>query len=110
MTFDTKYFLKSHHIYITYHVCVTRSMRVGFTKLMLGANKMASNAKFDYFRHSCVLLGVARSINRGPACADPEILMRGGPTKKLIFGHRRGGSGGGGGGVQPPQNPEITFF
>ena len=21
VTFDTKYFLKSHHIYITYHVC-----------------------------------------------------------------------------------------
>ena len=55
-----------------------------------------------------VLLGVARSINRGPACADPEIFMRGGPTKKLIFGHRRGGSGGGG--VQPPKHPEITFF
>ena len=35
--------------------------------------------------------------------ADPEIFMRGGPTKMLIFGHRRGG-------VQPPKNPEITFF
>ena len=37
------------------------------------------------------------------ACADPEIFMRGGPTKMLIFGHRRGG-------VQPPKNPKITFF
>ena len=26
------------------------------------------------------------------SCADPEIFMRGGPTKMLIFGHRRGGS------------------
>ena len=24
-------------------------------------------------------------------CADPEIFMRGGPTKMVIFGHRRGG-------------------
>ena len=38
-------------------------------------------------------------------CADPEIFMRGGPTKMVIFGHRRGG-----GGVQPPKNPEIAFF
>ena len=37
------------------------------------------------------------------ACADPEIFMRGGPTKMVIFGHRRGG-------VQPKKNPEITFF
>ena len=29
--------------------------------------------------------------------------MRGGPTKMVIFSHRRGG-------VQPPKNPEITFF
>ena len=36
-------------------------------------------------------------------CADPEIFMRGGPTKMVIFCHRRGG-------VQPPKNPEITFF
>ena len=36
-------------------------------------------------------------------CADPEIFMRGGPTKMVIFGHRQGG-------VQPPQNPKITFF
>ena len=36
-------------------------------------------------------------------CADPEIFMRGGPTKMVIFGHRRGG-------VQPQKNPEITFF
>ena len=38
-------------------------------------------------------------------CTDPEILMRGGSTKMVIFGHRRGG-----GGVQPPKNPKITFF
>ena len=31
--------------------------------------------------------------------ADPEIFMRGGPTKMVIFGHRRVG-----------KNPEITFF
>ena len=37
------------------------------------------------------------------SCADPEIFMRGGPTKMVIFGHRREG-------VQPPKNPEITFF
>ena len=36
-------------------------------------------------------------------CADPEIFMRGGPTKMEIFGHRRGG-------VQHPKYPEITFF
>ena len=36
-------------------------------------------------------------------CADPEIFIRGGPTKMVIFGHRRGG-------VQPPKNPEITLF
>ena len=36
-------------------------------------------------------------------CADPDIFMRGGPTKMVIFGHRRGG-------IQHPKNPEITFF
>ena len=36
-------------------------------------------------------------------CADPDIFMRGSPTKMVIFGHIRGG-------VQPPKNPEITFF
>ena len=41
--------------------------------------------------------------NCAQACADPEIFMRGGPTKMVIFGHRRGG-------VQPPKHPEITFF
>ena len=25
------------------------------------------------------------------SCADPEIFMRGGPTKMVIFGRRRGG-------------------
>ena len=28
------------------------------------------------------------------SCADPEIFMRGGPTKMVIFGHRRGGGEG----------------
>ena len=37
------------------------------------------------------------------SCADPEIFMRGGPTKMVIFNHKPGG-------VQPPKNPEITFF
>ena len=45
----------------------------------------------------------ACSSRRDAACADPEIFMRGGPTKIVIFGHRRGG-------VQPSKNPEITFF
>ena len=40
------------------------------------------------------------------SCADPEIFMRGGPTKMVIFGHRRGG----GGGPTPQKNPEITLF
>ena len=35
-------------------------------------------------------------------CADPEIFMRGGPTKMVIFGHRRWA-------VQSSKNPEITF-
>ena len=43
------------------------------------------------------------SMLHAKSCADPEIFMRGGPTKMVIFGHRRGG-------VQPPKNPEITFF
>ena len=42
------------------------------------------------------------------ACADPEIFMRGGPTEMVILVTDKGG--GGGGGVQPPKNPEITFF
>ena len=60
----------------------------------------------------------------GQPCADPEIFMRGGPTKMIIFGHRRGGGptlkkipklpflgynfqilGGGGGGVRTPGPP-----
>ena len=55
------------------------------------------------------------------SCADPEIFMRGGPTKMAVFVHRRGGvqspkksrnylflgkifkfQGGGGGAVPPP--------
>ena len=48
------------------------------------------------------------SLNNQPmslveSCADPEIFIRGGPTKMVIFGNRRGG-------VQPQKNPEITFF
>ena len=43
------------------------------------------------------------NIQTSSPCADPEIFMRGGPTKIVIFGHRRGG-------VQPQKNPEITFF
>ena len=41
-------------------------------------------------------------MSYGVSCADPEIFMRGDPTKMVIFGHRRGG-------VQPLKNPEITF-
>ena len=36
-------------------------------------------------------------------CADPEIFMRGGPTKMVIFGHRRGG-------VQPPKKFRNYLF
>ena len=39
------------------------------------------------------------------ACADPEIFMRGGPTKMVIFGHRRGG-----GGSNPQKIPKLPFF
>ena len=42
-------------------------------------------------------------LTTGTTCADPEIFMRGGPTKMVIFDHRRGG-------VQPPKNPEIYLF
>ena len=34
------------------------------------------------------------SVMSGQTCADPEIFMRGGPTKMVIFGNRRGGWGG----------------
>ena len=66
------------------------------------------------------------------ACADPEIFMRGGPTKMVIFGHKRGGWGGptlktsrnypflgkmfkfqGGGGVRtppPPLDPRMQGY
>ena len=37
------------------------------------------------------------------SCADPEIFMRGGPTKMVIFGHKRGG-------VQPPQKSRNYLF
>ena len=46
------------------------------------------------------------TVLRRLSCADPEIFMRGGPTKMVIFGHRRGG----GGGVQPPKIPKLPFF
>ena len=49
------------------------------------------------------------------ACADPEIFMRGGPTKMVIFGHRRVCvcvcvGGGGGGGSKPQKIPKLPFF
>ena len=37
------------------------------------------------------------------SCADPEIFMRGGPTKMVIFGHRRGGS-------DPQKSRNYHFF
>ena len=41
--------------------------------------------------------------NQACSCADPEIFMRGGPTKMVIFGHRRGGS-------NPPKIPKLPFL
>ena len=41
--------------------------------------------------------------NLPQACADPEIFMRGGPMKMVIFGHRRGGS-------NPPKIPKLPFL
>ena len=38
-------------------------------------------------------------------CADPEIFMRGGPTKIVIFGYRRGG-----GGSNPQKIPKLPFL
>ena len=38
-------------------------------------------------------------------CADPEIFMRGGPTKMVIFCHRRGGWGG-----PTPQKSRNNLF
>ena len=38
-------------------------------------------------------------------CADPEIFMRGGPTKLVFFGHRRGG-----GSTPPPQSRNYLFL
>ena len=38
------------------------------------------------------------------SCADPEIFMRGGPTKMVIFGQGRVGW------VQPPQIPKLPFL
>ena len=40
------------------------------------------------------------------SCADPEIFMRGGPTKMVIFDHRRGG----GGGSNAQKIPKLSFF
>ena len=37
-------------------------------------------------------------------CADPEIFMRGGPTKMVIFGNRRGG------GPTPKKSLNYLFF
>ena len=50
-----------------------------------------------------IVNGSGHVTKMAATCADPEIFMRGGPTKMVIFGHRREG-------VQPPKNPEITFF
>ena len=49
------------------------------------------------------ILNIKKETQHYTTCADPEIFMRGGPTKMVIFGRRRGG-------VQPSKNPEITFF
>ena len=38
------------------------------------------------------------------SCADPEIFMRGGPTKMVIFGPRRGG------GPNPQKFPKLPFL
>ena len=46
-----------------------------------------------------------RGQNRKNPCADPEIFMRGGPTKMVIFGHRRGG-----GGPTPQTIPKLPFL
>ena len=45
-------------------------------------------------------------LQKSKACADPEIFMRGGLTKMVIFGHRRGG----GGGSNPQKIPKLPFF
>ena len=45
---------------------------------------------------------VIRHFSRGDqTCADPEIFMRGGPTKMVIFLSQTTGVGGGGGGSNP---------
>ena len=41
-------------------------------------------------QHSQVLISAVPAVQ--DTCADPEIFMRGGPTKMVIFGHRQGGS------------------
>ena len=50
--------------------------------------------------------GIKPAVPGLKACADPEIFMRGGPTKMVIFGHRRGG----GGGSNPQKIPKLPFF
>ena len=56
---------------------------------------------FLYFNAIIILMTCADK--RYPSCADPEIFMRGGPTKMVIFGHSRGGS-------NPPKIPKLPFF
>ena len=69
------------------HIRLTWDVRVLKPNMTWFVNSKCVSGGFDVFN----------------TCADPEIFMRGGPTKMVIFGHRRGG-------VQPPINPEITFF
>ena len=57
---------------------------------------------FSFFYHMLVLLLVIKGLPL-LSCADPEIFMRGGPTKMVIFGDRRGGS-------NPPKIPKLPFF
>ena len=70
----------------------------------------AQVGSYVHIGKNCVIVSTGQPFHSKPeivaspvSCADPEIFMRGGPTKMLTFGHRRGG-------VQPKKNPEITFF
>ena len=87
-------------------------MKTGFNK---GAGQLRSNCEADQrlcFRYTDSTIPLLFYIqNFHPldifgactACADPEIFMRGGPTKMVIFGHRRGGS-------NPQKIPKLPFF
>ena len=41
--------------------------------------------------NNCIEISFKQYEPFGFPCADPEIFMRGGPTKMVTFGHRRGG-------------------